>query len=328
MTPFMIKTYLNLGILASSGLLVLCGCDRKSPDRTNVEVRGAEHHSSRQTEHNSPEKSEIVASGGGSASNSNSGQLADELKQIFSSIPAGSMLSAEALARLSALVPRLRASGRFWNVIGAVPPDQLSHFRDVIMSDLRGLGYQDGSYVNPEFRNAYRVSRWLHDPEVASIAFEQLQKEKPFVYPQQSPVKDWPTAEHTEYLFRGNQGILATTVVELADEQTMQAYRKMLASASNDSQRVLIWALGRSHRLEDFELLIRLRDKIESPEIAETLTRSLNRIPTSMEIVVKSPESTSVGNRPAHPESLLEIAKSCRKRLSNMNLTVEPSFED
>lgn len=194
----MTKTILNLGILTSSWLLVLCGCDRKLQDRTNVDARNTEHRSSHQTEHNSPEKSTIVASGESSRSNSESDQLADEQKQIFSSIPAGSMLSAEALARLSALVPRLKASGRFWDAIGAVPPDQLSHFRDVILSELRNLDHQNGSYVNPEFRNAYRVSRWLRDPEVAVIAFGQLQREKPFVYPQESPVKGWPTAEHTD----------------------------------------------------------------------------------------------------------------------------------
>ena len=309
-------------------LFVPIGCDQDSHKRISADEQKPEMPASEQLEQIRSEKTAISEKDVRQAHNSESGKLTDELRQIFSASPAGSKLSEENLSQLSALVPHLIASGRFWDVIGAVPPVQLSHFRDVILSQLENLQYKNGSYVNPQFRNAYRVAHWLGDPEVATIAFKQLLKEKPFVYPRESPVNGWPTAEHTDYLVRGNQGVLATAVVEFGDEKTMQEYRKMLTAVSNDSMRVLIWALGRSTRLEDFELLIRLQEGTQSPEIADTIKRALNRIPMYMENSAKSPESALAGHRPAQSERLLQIAESCRKRLSDMNLAIETSFED
>ncbi|GAA5120439.1 hypothetical protein GCM10023212_14070 [Luteolibacter yonseiensis] len=323
-------TFLSSGISAGFGLFLLCACDGSRKEGNNVAGRDPGNNPSGQIGNAAGEKDPTPSqsSKDSQVTGTEKDELSDELRRIFPPSQPGSELSPENLARLGELVPRLRAEKRFWDVIGAVSPGQLPHFRDAILADLRNLDYQNGSYVNPDLRNAYRVANWLRDKEVASTAFAQLEKEKPFIFPKESPLKDWPTAEHAEYLLRGNQGILAAAVVGLGDEKTMEDYRRMLESASDDSQRVLIWALGGSHRLEDFDLLMRLREKIQSREVADTLIQSLNRIPESMERVARSPETTSPENRPSHPESLLAVAESCRKRLADLNLTLEPTFGD
>jgi hypothetical protein len=320
---------LYTAISIGCSLLLLCGCDEKSQKYHASENRNIKDRPYRETGSSSPEETKVPPPKGATVSDPEINDLKDVLKRIFSSSPPGAKLSLEDLDSLAALVPRLRAAGMFWDAIGAVPAEQLPTFKKAILEELDNLEFQDGSYEFAKLSNAYRVAGWLRAPEVAAIAFGQLQRQKPFVYPQESPVKGWPTARETEYLRRGNQGILAAKVVEYGDNQTMDDYRKMVVSSSNDSQRVLIWALGRSPRLEDFEFLIQLREKIHSPETTGTLIGALNRIPNSMEIVVKSPESTSLGNRPENPEVLLQTAEACRKRLSEMNLTVEPiAFDD
>ena len=319
---------LILCVLISCGLFLFYSFVPTARHRSGIESENVEPLSSSQIKKSLTTDSTIQAQREIASPNSDDIQLRDELRQIFTQTPVGKTLSLDNITRLMTLVPRLKSVGMFWDTIGAVPAEQLSHFRGIILTELKSLDYRNGSYVNPQFRTAYSVSYWLHDSAVATIALEQLQNQNAFVYPRESQVKGWPTANDTEYLLRGNQGILATTVVEFGNKDTMQAYRKMLTSTSSDSQRVLIWALGRSARLEDFELLMSLREEVHSPEIIETLIRALNRIHRSMEIVARSPESTSIENRPEIPNELLEISESCRKRLSELGLTVEPSFED
>jgi hypothetical protein len=322
------KGILNIGILASVSLSMLVSCDKKSQETHKSENRNFESQPHKQVGPSQAEASTTHIAKGNFVSVSVNDKLTNDLREIFSSRPAGELLSQQQLDRLTELIPDLRASEKFWDAIGAVPLEQLPQFREEILGELKSLEFKDGSFMYSKLANAYLTSCRLRDSQVAVIAFDQLQRQKPFVYPPEYAINGWPAASDTEYLLKGNQGILAVTVVELGDSQTMEAYRKMLVSASSDSQRVLIWALGRSPRVEDFELLIRLREKIEAPEIADTLIRSLNRIPISMEIVAKSPVSTSVEHRPAKPEGLLQIADSCRNRLAEMSLAVELTLGD
>lgn len=236
----------------------------------------------------------------------------------------------ENLTEFLALVPQLQATGLFWDWVGVIRPSQLGRFREPILSSLRALTPTAGQPVDSGFRNAYRIAGYLRDSEVAQIALEQLPLVPPYHFPKTPPPKDWPggTAEGLERLFHGDQGIVASAVVEYGDEQTLTGYREMLKAAPPDLQRLLIWGLGRSSELADFDLLMSLRAKVTDPAEADTLIRALNRIPVSMETVAKYPEVTSAERRPEDSKALLQTAAQCKARLAAQNLVVPLTLYD
>lgn len=126
----------------------------------------------------------------------------------------------------------------------------------------------------------------------------------------------------------GAQGILASTIVKLGDEDTLGKFREQLKTIPAESQRVCIWALGRSPKLEDFELLISLREKITDPGSTDTLMRALNRIPQNMKNLADSPESFPAYRRPKDPKALLETAERCKTRLNDLKLVVPLTIYD
>ncbi len=234
------------------------------------------------------------------------------------------------LEQLEALIPRLKSAGMLWYALRILMPHQIERFRDIILSSLHDLSYDDsGFYSNSGIQDAYLVAEKLEDPEVAKIALEQLALVKPYQYPKGIlPTRSPNSLEAGEHLFRGQQGILAANIVKWGDESTMNEFRKILSAAPPESQRVLIWAMGRSPRLEDFEFLIELRKRTNSPEILDTLVRAINRIPREMNALAKYPTSVSVRYRPKDPQMLLEISENCRNRLVEKNLTIELSIYD
>lgn len=311
-------------------LIMITACDRSSKDEARRNTFEDNRQITAPPQNSAPVPSPQSPVEIGSKLDTEKRELTKKLREISASAYKEGEFTEQGLERIEALIPRLKAAGMLWSELGVVMPHQIGRFRDVILSSLHHLSYDDGSfYLNSDIKDAYSVAEKLEDPEVAKIALEQLALVKPYQYPKAIlPTRSPNSLEAGEHLFRGHQGILAANVVKWGDEATINEFRKILCAASPDSQRVLIWAMGRSPRLEDFEFLIELRKKTDSPEILDTLVRALNRIPREMDTLARYPTSISLKYRPKDPQMLLEVSEACRKRLAEKNLTIELSIYD
>jgi hypothetical protein len=233
------------------------------------------------------------------------------------------------LDALVTLMPEIKALGRFWKWVAAVPPSQRIAFRNEILAELRALKPSPGPDVASVYRDAFTTAKGMRDPEVAQIALEQLPLVRVYRFPSEPPPEGWPiaTPETIERLAHGDQGVLAEIVVEIGDQQALAKLREMVMTAGPETQRTLIWALGRSREIADFELLMALREKVAKTPAEYTLVRSLNRIPMMMEADVKNPE-TFPEARVRDIEQLRKNAAECKARLMAMGLVVELSFYD
>ena len=257
--------------------------------------------------------------------------LTERRKVLFIARGAKSEFDEDALAEIRAMVPRLQAAGMFWDTISALSTLQKGKFRNDILSALRALEPPDtGQKVNREFNDAYRTVEWIQDPEIARIALEKLPKAVPYIFPNTPPPPPWSesTPEGLERLPHGAQGLLATTVVKLGDEATLAKFREQLKEAPPTTQRVMIWALGNSPELADFNLLMALREKITDPGTADTLIRALNKITQSMHTLAESPESFPAERRPKDPKKLLKVAEQCKAHLVELKLIVNLTLYD
>jgi len=245
------------------------------------------------------------------------------MKQNASSSP-------DDIRALRELSPELHAHGTFWKWIGTLPPDERAPFRDYIVSYLKELKPAPGQPVDPQFRDAYRIAKELKDPEIARIALQHLPFVDTYHFPKTPPTGGWldGSIEGIERLAHGNQGIVATTIVELGDRQTLIEYRKFLRKAPPESQRTLVWALGRSTDVEDFEFLMNMRPEMSDPGAKDTLLRALNRIPQSMEAAGKFPENAPLFRRSEDPAGLLKTAAACKARLEAEGLVVDLTLYD
>ena len=312
------------------------GCDRPASDKESA------NHATVPPEHSidrplpnvvlAKEDASAPSSAPPIASNNHIGkeQVEARARELIARDPATGELSKERIAALIELVPKLQAHAVFWKWVGVVPPSQLGLFRDAILSSLKALNPTRGQPVDSQFQNAYNTAKSLRDPEVANIALAQLPLVETYRFPETPPPNGWPegTPENLKRLYHGDQGVLASIVVELSDRQTLSSYRDILKTADPLSQRTLIWALGRSPELEDFDLLMSLRAKVVDPGTRETLVRALNRIPRSMESAAKYPETVPTERRPRDVERLLQTASQCKARLVEHSLVVEPTMYD
>ena len=223
------------------------------------------------------------------------------------------------------LLPQLKKAGLFWTKAGAIPASHQDLFRNEILTELRKLKPTPGTPLDPWFREAHLVANRLRESEVARIALEHLPLVPVYRFPAAPPREGWP--DDPERLAHGDQGIVAATVVDLGDSQTLAQFREMVRTAEPDAQRTLIWALGRSTALEDFEFLMGLRGTLAKQEAEDTLVRALNRIPQEMQSAGKNPESIP-GHRSKDTETLLKNAAACKARLEAAGLVVELSFYD
>lgn len=266
------------------------------------------------------------------AANDDAILLKKRTEAIFIAKGAGGTFSEAAIMELRAMVPSLQSAGIFWDIMGGISDSQISRFKDSILPALRALEMpKSGNEVNREFAEAYSAASALNDPAVAGIALETLSKAPPYVFPNTAPPPPWSetnTPGSLERLMHGAQGILASTIVKLGDEDTLGKFREQLKTIPAESQRVCIWALGRSPKLEDFELLISLREKITDPGSTDTLMRALNRIPQNMKNLADSPESFPAYRRPKDPKALLETAERCKTRLNDLKLVVPLTIYD
>jgi len=234
-------------------------------------------------------------------------------------------LTKEALSHLLPMTPKLQAYGLFWQVAAFIPDRQLVSFRKAIYESLRALVPKPGQPIDPEYKRAFQKAGYLRDPEVASIAFDQLPLVPSYHFPDKPIPTGWPsiTPENTEHITHGLQGVLASTTVLYGDEVTVTKYRKLMLSAPPGLQRLMIWGLGRSPDPSDFDFLMALQKRITDPGIEDTLVRALNRMIVSMRSVAKYPELVSAPRRPKDPANLLAIAEECQVRLKTQNLTLE-----
>lgn len=244
--------------------------------------------------------------------------------------PGTDELSDDQIVALLTLAPELQARDLFWKWVGAVPAAQVSAFRPAILSSLKALAPKPNRGTDPEFRTGYRIASQLRDPEVAQIALEQLPLVTPYHFPDTPPPPGWMVgnAENVERLAHGDQGVVASTIVKLADRQTLGKYREMLQTAEPLTQRTMIWALGNSIELKDFELLMTMRPRISDPGTLDTLTRALNRIAQSMESASKFTELIPRDRDDLNPEILAQNAASCKAQLAQRDLVVATTFFD
>lgn len=316
---------------------MLCGCNRTpSVDKQSLDSKQLnkqspnsaplDPNSTRSNAETNPEKRPPTTG----ASDADLRRLENQLRGLISERTATGELKEENLAKLVALVPELKSRGLFWKWVGAVPPSQLDRFREAIVSSLRELTLFAGRSFGREIRNAYYVAGDLRDSEVARIAFEQLPMAPAYSFPLKTMPPGWPggNPDDLEHLLHGDQGLLASTVTEFGDKSTLAAFRENLKQAPPERQRLMIWALGRSSELEDFDLLMSLRSKIVDPGAFDTLVRALNRIPQSMERTATYSDTTSPERRPSDPAKMLQTAAACRQRLAELKLVIPLTMFD
>lgn len=234
----------------------------------------------------------------------------------------------DALAELESLAPQLIEAGILAERLGAVPNEQLPVFRTHLFNALKSLAPQPGkNFDSKKYEATVRLTRELHTTELATLVFEHLKAVPPYIWPEASAPKAWASVELARNAARGTQGLIATTVVEYGDVQTMQSYRNELLSAPPELQRLMIWALGKSPELADFELLWTLRSQV-SGNWSDTLQRALNAIPNSMERVARFPEGGQVNREGLDSSTLEATAAACRLRLKEAEIVVSLTAED
>lgn len=232
-------------------------------------------------------------------------------------------LTETAWKELQKIVPTVEDPKLFWRTLGAIPSPQIRPFREAILKHLQMLEPSHAVPLSSMLQEAYRTAGKLDDPEVARIAWKKFPLARPYQFPITTP-EGWPSGlEFPDRYFHGEQGLLASAVVQFGDAASLREYREKLVSAAADTQRTMIWALGRSTREEDFDYLMGLRAKIEDPKILDTLNRSLNRIPVSMGL-----RGGEAGITPAERERLTLSASKCKERLIQEGLVLELSVYD
>jgi hypothetical protein len=289
-------------LITSIGVLVSCGRNESS--------QGLPHQPALQT----PE-----------ANSSNVRASADAL--ILDRAPSG-LITEDSLRKLISISPQLLKTGILIDVVGSVPDEQIVSFKDVLLAAVKQLGPKAGEALNPKYPDAVRLAKRLKTPELASIVFDHLKLLPSYRFPTQPLPSGWGDAELSEHSSRGVQGLVASTVVELSNEDIMQRYRSMLRSAPPNLQRVMIWALGRSPDPEDFELLWQMRKQIDDAAELDTLKRALNAIPVSMERVARYPEARQIDRTNLSKAALEALAAKCRQRLNNANMVVSLTIWD
>lgn len=189
-------------------------------------------------------------------------------------------ISDESLQQLIRMAPLLKIDSEFWEVIRYIPKIQIGPFREQILSSLRALTDEVNQPHYRALRNAHNSLVHLSDPEIAKIAWAQFQLAPEYHFPNDPAPKGWPVMDHqtVEHMEHGVQGVLARATLRNADEQVIRSYRLQLKSANPSSQRVLIWALGQYGKIEDFDLLMSLKDEISEKGTKDTLVRALNRM--------------------------------------------------
>jgi hypothetical protein len=319
--------------IASTALLLLTACGREKPGQEQ-EVNSPKSVEASPVQPPAPDmRSHDVTTvppqiGGTEPKSSNPDELLKEAGALILTKNGGGKMDKDALARLKAMIPRLRESGALWTVIEMIPTEQRSEFRDTIYESLRSLAPKPGQAIDPEYKSAFETAEFRKDPEVARIALEQLPLVPPYQFPETPLPADWPNARNLVHFTHGYQGMLASMVVLYGDEATMDAYRKALLSAPPGLQRVMVWALGRSAEQPDFDLLMTVQKDAIDAGMRDTATRALNRMISSMRSVAASPEIVSEVRRPSDPPALLKTAAQDEVLLKAKNLTVQLTVYD
>lgn len=266
-------------------LLFLLGCDRKISEDEVIAHRDHDLKSTTVTEEsgqkNATGSADVEADKQGDKKTRDDVEhQADSkaLKLIGDKLENGE-LSDQSLKQLIELIPKLK-SDVFFAIVANIHPRQAQPFVERIVNELKALSPIASKNENSELRRAYHAIASICDSEVGKVALAQFYVAPPYVFPKDRDFNPfgWPSLPDTEHMEHGLQCMLAKAVVENADEQTIANYREALKSAKTDMQRVMIWALGSSERIEDFDLLMSLRPKIKDEDTLDTLTRSLNKI--------------------------------------------------
>ena len=327
------KTLMFITFIATSCLIA--GCDRPAttaPVQEALSVRdqkpitevgisgdeistGAESRESTVSEGNELKK---VNAGGEETTSANIGYQAVKLA---AEKQANGEIGIENLKHLVALLPRLRSDPLFWVVILNIPDKQIGPFREQVLSALKALTPTASQTDNAILRKAYNSVEHLSDTEIAKIAWTQFQLAPEYRFPDKPSDDAWPTRspETTEHLEHGLQGILAKATLKSADEQILKDYREMIKSGNSRVQRVMIWALGQYGKIEDFDMLMSLMDKIPDEGTKDTLVRAMNRI-------VQNPYVGGVRANPDDAKNAAEEASKRYQQLVNRELVVKRNF--
>jgi len=254
--------------------------------------------------------------------------LRAELNALVLTRTSSGLVTDDSLSKLIAQAPKMLELGVLIDVIAALPDEQLPAFKTHIIDSLKRLAPQRDQSLNPKYEDTLRLAQRLHSSDVAALVFEHLQLAPTYEFPAAPLPNGWGGDAVGAHLTRGVQGLIASTVVESGDTRLMNSYRAELSTVSPKLQRVMIWAMGKSPDIADFELLWSMRSKINDPSVRDTLTRALNAIPVSMERVGRYPEGRQANRSEAARADLEQMATQCRQRLQQSNLVVALTMWD
>lgn len=133
-----------------------------------------------------------------------------------------------------------------------------------------------------DYVRSVEVIRRSPNPNLADALFEDLLKVPPAV---QNPAdRDAYLDDNVlRRLFRGHQGQIAMTLLEMDSPQIRTKYHRLIQDSSEELRAVLLWALGRSPSLIDYRLLERIYASTSSELEKDALLKSINAFPLNLE---------------------------------------------
>lgn len=302
------------------------GCDR-SPHRKPMSEPPASppsHTSETRTDPKVAESSDshISTTGVASQQTAPSRTIQERYASLATRQTDNGLIEENALQELVKMLPALLESGYFNDMLRLVPVSQRAPFRGATLAYLKNLTPAADGPLAEHYREVLHTASWNQDPEIARFLLDRLDQVSAYAIPPKP--KDFDERkvdrETSDYVERGTQGRMARTIVELGDEATLARYREKLLAAPPNARRAMIYALGESHDLVDFNLLTALLPKEANAEIHDELVEALNAISISMWRVSRYPQSVPDDRRPKDPEKLRQTAQQCRDRLQAMGL--------
>jgi len=169
-----------------------------------------------------------------------------------------------------------------------------------------------------EYHTAVRLIADLRVEEQAANLIEDLTKVPPYHFPEDDP-NPWDS-KNAIHGYKGLQGEIARAVVLIDTPVARDLFRKKLELTSGELRHVLIWSLGQSTNVIDFDYLMEIGARAPTTDEKEWITRSLNRIPLALE--QEANRMVILGRDPADPaiQKMQTLSKELRERLKNQGL--------
>lgn len=233
---------------------------------------------------------------------------------LANDIVAGGESADDAIRRFRALAPSLAHSNKLAASLYKIPEKERAKLLDLIVPV-----YEDKSHRG-DFDNEYLTAVFLLrgstlQPDTMAL-LEDIKRVPPYVFPDEDP-SPWDSA-NAVHLYKGFPGQIALSIISLKTPEAKQQYSAALEGAKGDLRRTMIWALGHSTQIENFDYLMSLYEKSQGEERL-WLAKSLNRIPFSIELEV---EAGIVDH------GKLAVAQGLKKRLEAKQAKVDLGFWD